>query len=115
MELFIHQLTRLVRMMPINPVKLPMRDKSTLVVYPAKSCHDGEGSCRDEEHLGQAAHGVDVEDAPEAQPPSFLQTQGKSRRARSSPKRCNPKFMTIKNAKGANSKTHRLMPCITVR
>ena len=29
--------------------------------------------------------------------------------------RCNPKFITIKNAKGANSRTQRPMPCMTVR
>ena len=29
--------------------------------------------------------------------------------------RCNPTFMTIKKAKGANNKTHRPMPCMTVR
>ena len=34
MELFIHQFTTLAKMMPINPMnnRLPMRDKSTLVV-----------------------------------------------------------------------------------
>ena len=30
-------------------------------------------------------------------------------------RRCNPKFMTIKNPKGASSKSHRPMPCMTVR
>ena len=37
MPLCIHQFTRLARMMPINPMnnKLPMRDKSIWVVYPA--------------------------------------------------------------------------------
>ena len=30
-------------------------------------------------------------------------------------KRCRPKFMTIKNAKGAKRSTQRPMPCMTVK